>query len=400
MRAGPAAAHAVAPVPGSVPAALYEPLVARLYATPDALGVAATAAAAGQVVERSLLAATTALADEQLDADAGHARRHAHPRAGRRRPLPLPPRAAARGRLRAAAPVVAADDPRPPRRPAARRRARRLARASPRTSSARSAWTRPPTPTSNTAEWARRRGALDEARAHLARAVDRARRRTRRREVQLRLRRGMLAMSAEGAGSADASADFDRCLELAAVGPAGRRDVQHADLALGVLPLVRGARPLARDLDDAAGRAAPAERSFFAPQNRAGFGDARLVRGRLRRPRPEGSSRPRASWPRSAPTTRVAAAWFVPNDPTVAMHMHLGLARFMVGDTAGAEAQPRARAGGRRGSSTSRTGRGAPPTRSGSRSWLQIETGADEPAEAALQRSSRPPRSTGSRAGR
>ena len=33
----------------------------------------------------------------------------------------------------------------------------------------------------------------------------------------------------------------------------------------------------------------------------------------------------------------VAAAWFVPNDPTVAMFTHLGLARFMTGDVAGAE---------------------------------------------------------------
>ena len=43
-------------MPGSVPAALYEPLVARLYQTPDALPVAATAAAAGQEVDRVLLA--------------------------------------------------------------------------------------------------------------------------------------------------------------------------------------------------------------------------------------------------------------------------------------------------------------------------------------------------------
>ena len=33
----------------------------------------------------------------------------------------------------------------------------------------------------------------------------------------------------------------------------------------------------------------------------------------------------------------VAAAWFVPNDPTAAMHVHLALARFMAGDMTGAD---------------------------------------------------------------
>jgi class 3 adenylate cyclase len=55
------------PVPGSVPAALYEPLVARLYTTPTALPVAAAAAAAGQEVDRSLLAATITLPAEELE---------------------------------------------------------------------------------------------------------------------------------------------------------------------------------------------------------------------------------------------------------------------------------------------------------------------------------------------
>ena len=55
------------PVPGSVPAALYQPLVARLYATPSALPVAAAAAAAGREVDRSLLDATITLPAGELD---------------------------------------------------------------------------------------------------------------------------------------------------------------------------------------------------------------------------------------------------------------------------------------------------------------------------------------------
>ena len=70
VRAGPnhrPAAETQLPVPGSVPAALYEPLVARLYATPSALPVAAAAAAAGREVDRSLLAATITLPAGELD---------------------------------------------------------------------------------------------------------------------------------------------------------------------------------------------------------------------------------------------------------------------------------------------------------------------------------------------
>ena len=70
VRAGSGAsvpAGVAGPVPGSVPAALYEPLVARLYQTPDALPVAATAAAAGQSVEYSLLAATMPIPEAELD---------------------------------------------------------------------------------------------------------------------------------------------------------------------------------------------------------------------------------------------------------------------------------------------------------------------------------------------
>ena len=47
-------------------------------------------------------------------------------------------------------------------------------------------------------------------------------------EVEIRLRRGFLAMLAEGWPTRRPSADFDRCLELAAADPAG-------DVMLGAL---------------------------------------------------------------------------------------------------------------------------------------------------------------------
>ena len=76
---------------------------------------------------------------------------------------------------------------------------------------------------------ARRRGALDEARACLARAIAQIERAAPgpardRREIRLRLRRGFLASAAEGTASPQAAADFERCLELAGT------DLREADL--------------------------------------------------------------------------------------------------------------------------------------------------------------------------
>ena len=125
------------------------------------------------------------------------------------------------------------------------------------------------------------------------------------------------------------------------------------------------------------------ERSFFVPQNRAGFGDARLVRRRLRRPRPEGSSRPRASWPRSAPATRSPPRGSCPTTR-----------RSRCTRTSGSRASwPATRpvprpASRRRGRSPRQLDFPHGPWSTAYaiwlHSWLQIETGADEPAEAAL----------------
>ena len=70
------------------------------------------------------------------------------------------------------------------------------------------------------AERARRRGALEEARACLTRAIAQIERVAPgpvrdRRETRLRLRRGFLASAAEGTASPQAAKDFERCLQLA-----------------------------------------------------------------------------------------------------------------------------------------------------------------------------------------
>ena len=142
------AAEAIPPL-ASVPAALYEPLVARLYATPAALPVAATVAAAGQEVERSLLAATIALPEEELDSTLRSLLDARILLLGRGpgRAISLPPRAASRGRLRNAAAVLAAQGPQPPLRPPDPGGAGRLAHPRNALRARRPSTSRRPTPT-------------------------------------------------------------------------------------------------------------------------------------------------------------------------------------------------------------------------------------------------------------
>ncbi|HEX3277624.1 MAG TPA: adenylate/guanylate cyclase domain-containing protein [Thermoleophilaceae bacterium] len=345
VRAGtldnPATAGTGAPVPGAVPEALYEPLVARLYSTPAALPVAATAAAAGQEVDRSLLAATMSLDAGQLEStllalvDA--------------RVLEPVEAGAERYRFRHELLREVAYELQPAswRRKVHNRLCDLLARGEPsdwlvlashyeraeRNLEAAMAY-------QQTAESARRRGALEEARSHLTRAIelvlpltdDAAHSHT---EVELRLRRGFLAMSAEGAASADASADFDRCLELAAADPRG--DHMFSTLiSVWVYDLSRAELDRARQVSETLRAAVGGGRDYFRPQNLAGFGMLDWFAGSFA----SAADTLAAATHDLAEIGRedeVAAAWFVPNDPTAAMHVHLALARFMAGDMTGAD---------------------------------------------------------------
>jgi hypothetical protein len=330
-----------APVPGSVPEVLYEPLVARLYATPAALPVAATAAAAGQEVDRSLLAATMSVPAEELslpiralvdaqviepveDRPGRYRFRHELLRDVAYELQPPSWRRKVHDRL---CDILAADEPSDWHVLASHfERAERYSEAA-------AAY-------QQTAEGARRRGALDEARAHLTRAIDLVMPLTGRlardhREVELRLRRGFLAMSAEGAGSAEASADFDRCLELAAADPEGD-DMFSTLISVWAYDLSRAELERARQVSATLRAALAGKRDVFRPQNLAGFGMLDWFGGSF-------TSALRAlaaaidDLAEIGGEDDVAAAWFVPNDPTVAMHVHLALARFMAGDEAGAE---------------------------------------------------------------
>jgi class 3 adenylate cyclase len=332
--------HDVVPVPGSVPKALYEPLVARLYATPASLPVAAAAAAAGQASDRELLAATLALPPAELDA-ALQALVDA-------RVLEADDGPVCRYTFRHELLREVAYELQPPswRRKVHDRLCDVLARHQPvdwhvlasqferaeRYSEAAGAYRQ-------TAEAARRRGALAEARTHLTRAIelvlqlpgDAGRDH---REVGLRLRRGFLAMSAEGAASADASADFDRCVELAASDPSGH-DMSRTLISVWAYDLSRGELARARRILVTLRGVLDGPGDAFRPQNTAGFGIVDWFAGRFSNALDELTAGV-ADLAETGGDKDMAAVWFVPNDATTAMHVHLALARFMAGDVTGA----------------------------------------------------------------
>ncbi len=193
----------------------------------------------------------------------------------------------------------------------------------------------------HSAEEARRRGALQEARSHLARAIelveplpaDAAHVDL---EVNLRLRRGFLAMSLDGAGSSDASADYERCLELAASDPYGNAmagtltslfasQLGRADLG--------AARRTLRTIQ--AGLAGPP--TVLTPLNRAGFGILDWLGGSFNTA-VDALTIARRELVEIGDRGDVSPTWFVPQDARAAMHVYLAVSRFMAADLSGADA--------------------------------------------------------------
>jgi class 3 adenylate cyclase/tetratricopeptide (TPR) repeat protein len=345
VRAGPdyrpIAADEV-PVPGSVPAALYEPLVARLYATPSALPVAATAAAAGREVDRSLLEATMTLPAGELDAalQALVDAKILEPVSDR----------SERYQFRHELLREIAYEVQPPswRRDVHSRLSDALTREEPgdwlvvashfergeRYEEAADAYRQ-------SAEEARRRGALQEARSHLARAIELVQPRPAEAahvdlEVNLRLRRGFLAMSLDGAASSDASADYDRCLELAASDP--HSDAMFSTLMsifayyLGRADLERARQTLTTLRSTLVG-----PRSVYLPINRAAFGILDWLEGHFSGA-VEALTDARSKVAEIGERGDLSPMWFVPQDARAAMHVYLAVSRFMTSDLAGADA--------------------------------------------------------------
>ena len=345
VRAGsvqhPGAPDAPAPVPGAVPEVLYEPLVARLYARPAALPVAATAAAAGQEVDRALLAATMSISLADLDSALGDLvdARVLEPVTGR----------PARYQFRHELLREVAYELQPPswRRKVHSRLSDLFSREettdwrilashfelAERFREAAEAY-------QETAEWARRRGALEEARLHLKRAIELAGELTRDEtrdhlEVGLRLRRASLAMTADGVNSPDASADFDRCLELTETEPRGD-DMFSTLISVWSYDLSRGELDRARQVSEALRAGVGGGRDYFRPQMLAGFGMLDWFAGSFARAE-AGLAIATDDLATIGREDEVDAVWFVPNDSISAIRVHLACARFMVADLAGAD---------------------------------------------------------------
>jgi class 3 adenylate cyclase len=345
VRAGaarPAIAAEVAPMPGSVPAALYEPLVARLYVTPTALPVAATAAAAGEEVDRSLLAETITVPGEELDSTLRDlvGAQILEPVAGRE----------GRYQFRHELLREVAYELQPPswRRKVHSRLSDLLTREEPgdwrvvashferaeRYQEAAHAYR-------ETAEAARRRGALEEARAHLARAIELIQPLAGEAahadlEVDLRLRRGFLAMSLEGVASTDAAADYERCLELASADPLG--DAMFSTLiSLWAYHLSRAELERARQTGTTLRSALSGPRSYFRPPNLAGFGMLDWFAGSFGSAL-ETLTDATAKLAEIGDFGDISQVWFVPHDARAAMHVYLAVARFMAADLGGADA--------------------------------------------------------------
>lgn len=190
---------------------------------------------------------------------------------------------------------------------------------------------------------ARQRGALIEARASLTQAITQIElapdsRERDRLEVALRLSRGFLASAAEGLGSEDAAADFERCIHLC-------ENELHEDQAIATFVSLYGYYTLRADLDrvqqllgffdDLRMQLSVERRTLFEPFNFAAYGMLAWYRGEFV---DSLSKLEFASQARSEDSAReMDAVWSMPNEATASIYTHLALARYIVGDLAGAE---------------------------------------------------------------
>jgi class 3 adenylate cyclase/predicted ATPase len=190
---------------------------------------------------------------------------------------------------------------------------------------------------------ARCRGALDEARDCLTRAIAQVERATPssardRRETRLRLRRGFLTYAAEGASSPNVAADFERCLELSG------RDLGDNDL-FSTLVALYGYYAMRADLDrlerllSSLRVALTGTREGLRPSNDAAFGMLAWYRGEFERARVNLESAARFYDEPAKGAQELEGVWFMPNDATASIYTHLALARSVYGDLAGAEAE-------------------------------------------------------------
>jgi tetratricopeptide (TPR) repeat protein len=188
---------------------------------------------------------------------------------------------------------------------------------------------------------ARRRGALEEARTYLTRAITQlesapAGRDRDRREIGPRLERGFLAAAAEGYQSPSVAADFERCLQLAGT------DLRDDQLFATLLALCSYYIPRA-NLDRAAQllqlllTGADRERQWLRPAIESGLGMVAFQRGQFDTAR--GHFEQAIAGLPEVDEHQIDELWFIPDDPIALAHEHLGMDRVLHGDLPTAEAQ-------------------------------------------------------------
>ncbi len=326
----------------TVPDPLYEPLFARLLASPNVVPVVEAAAIIGRHIERGLLLAVSGLSDDDVDdvvdelEDASVLEpwgsdswrfRHELLREVATELAPPTVRRGLHAKVADALIAGAAGDPDWRLVAAHYERAERYAEAA-------AAYQR-------ASADARRRGALAEARTYLDHAItqlesspespDRYRR-----EIAPRLERGFLASAAEGYQSPSVVADFERCLELAGT------DLRDDQLFATLLALCSYYVPRA-DLDRADQllqlllTGADQERQWFRPAIESALGMVAFQRGQF--------DTARAHFERATAGLteddehHIEALWFIPDDPIALAHEHLALDLLLHGDLPAAEAQ-------------------------------------------------------------
>ncbi len=383
--------HVGPPTTSTVPEVLYEPLVARLYATAADVRVVQAAATIGRLVDGDLLADVAGVDKTTLDASVEALLSALI--------LEREPGPTERYRFRHALIREVAYDLQPPstRLGMHRRVADAIAGAigadgitdwlllaghygrAERPLEAVDCYER-------AAEEARGRGALGESRAHLTRAIDlvcdmpdsTARNG---REIHLLLRRGFLAVSAEGNGSPQAAADYERCLELA------MRDRSQDEMFQTLISLwgyysSRADLRRARQVLELSRTLLTAGREWFSVENEAGFGILDWFAGRFVSAH-ELLEHAAADILARGRDERRDAAWYLPNDPMTTTFTHLALARFMRGDADGA-ADALATADGLAAGLPFPQGPFSAAYNGTYKAWILIQEGALDRAEAVL----------------
>lgn len=190
---------------------------------------------------------------------------------------------------------------------------------------------------------ARQRGALGEALTYLSHAVSQVERSAagpdrNRLEINLRLGRAFLAQAAEGVFSANAAADFERCLQLCS------SDLQDDDLLSTVMSLypyytMHADLDRAQRLVESIRGSLTGPREKFMPVNDFAYGMLAWYRGEFDYARTKMETAAQTLTEEGAQA--LDAMLFMPNDPTAGLFTHLALSRCLDGDFAGVDAELR-----------------------------------------------------------